>query len=318
MEFRDYYQSLGVARGASADEIKKAYRKLARKYHPDVSKEADAEARMREVNEAYAVLSDPEKRAAYDELGNRYGAGQEFQPPPDWGAGFEFSGDGGGGAGMHDEAFSDFFSSLFGRAGRARGPGGAGGAGAHRMRGGDHHARILIDLSDVYEGATRAITLRGARLDDAGRVVTDERVLNVRIPKGLAEGQQIRLAGQGAPGFGGGPAGDLYLEVQFRPDPRYRVQGRDVYETVPVAPWEAALGATIEVPTPSGRVQVTVPAGSQTGRKLRLKGRGIPGDPPGSLYLQLEVVLPPADSEKARKLYETMARELAFDPRRHT
>jgi curved DNA-binding protein len=184
------------------------------------------------------------------------------------------------------------------------------------MRGGDHHARILIDLADVYEGATRAITLRGARVDDSGRVVTDQRVLNVRIPKGLAEGQQIRLAGQGAPGLAGGPPGDLYLEVQFRPDARYRVQGRDVHETVPVAPWEAALGATIEVPTPSGRVQVTVPAGSQTGRKLRLKGRGIPGDPPGSLYLHLEVVLPPADTDKARKLYETMARELAFDPRR--
>jgi len=313
MEFRDYYQTLGVARGASTDEVKKAYRKLARKYHPDVSKESDAEARMREVNEAYAVLSDPEKRAAYDELGNRYGAGQEFQPPPDWGAGFEFSG-AGGGPGMRDEAFSDFFSSLFGRAGRGRG---AGGAGARRMRGSDHHARILVDLADVYGGATRAITLRGARLDDAGRVVTEERVLDVRIPKGLAEGQQIRLAGQGAPGLGGGPPGDLYLEVQFRPDPRYRIQGRDVFETIPVAPWEAALGATIEVPTPSGRVQVNVPAGSQTGRKLRLKGRGIPGDPPGSLYLQLEVVLPPADDETARKLYETMARELAFDPRRH-
>lgn len=313
MEFRDYYQTLGVARGASTDEVKKAYRKLARKYHPDVSKESDAEARMREVNEAYAVLSDPEKRAAYDELGNRYGAGQEFQPPPDWGAGFEFSG-AGGGPGMRDEAFSDFFSSLFGRAGRGRG---AGGTGAHRMRGSDHHARILVDLADVYGGSTRAITLRGARLDDAGRVVTEERVLDVRIPKGLAEGQQIRLAGQGAPGLGGGPPGDLYLEVQFRPDPRYRIQGRDVFETIPVAPWEAALGATIEVPTPSGRVQVNVPAGSQTGRKLRLKGRGIPGDPPGSLYLQLEVVLPPADDETARKLYETMARELAFDPRRH-
>ncbi|RPH61930.1 MAG: J domain-containing protein [Burkholderiales bacterium] len=312
MEFRDYYRSLGVERGASADEIKKAYRKLARKYHPDVSKEPDAERRMREINEANAVLSDPEKRAAYDELGNRYGAGQEFQPPPDWGAGFEFSG--AGGPETHDEAFSDFFSSLFGRAGRARGAAG----GAHRMRGGDHHARILIDLADVYDGATRAITLRGARLDDAGRPVTEQRVLNVRIPKGLAEGQQIRLAGQGAPGIGGGPPGDLYLEVQFRPDPRYRVQGRDVNETVPVTPWEAALGATIEVPTPSGRVQVTVPAGSQTGRKLRLKGRGIPGNPPGSLYLQLEVVLPPADTEKARKLYETMARDLAFDPRRHT
>lgn len=313
MEFRDYYQTLGVARGASTDEVKKAYRKLARKYHPDVSKESDAEARMREVNEAYAVLSDPEKRAAYDELGNRYGAGQEFQPPPDWGAGFEFSG-ADGGPGMRDEAFSDFFSSLFGRAGRGRG---AGGAGARRMRGSDHHARILVDLADVYGGSTRAITLRGARLDDAGRVVTEERVLDVRIPKGLAEGQQIRLAGQGAPGLGGGPPGDLYLEVQFRPDPRYRIQGRDVFETIPVAPWEAALGATIEVPTPSGRVQVNVPAGSQTGRKLRLKGRGIPGDPPGSLYLQLEVVLPPADDETARKLYETMARELAFDPRRH-
>jgi curved DNA-binding protein len=310
MEFRDYYQTLGVARGAPVDEIKKAYRKLARKYHPDVSKEADAERRMREVNEAYAVLSDPEKRVAYDELGNRYGAGQEFQPPPDWGAGFEFSGSGAPGD-MHDESFSDFFSSLFGRAGRGRGA-----AGAQRMRGGDHHARILIELADVYEGATRAITLRGARVDDSGRVVTDQRVLNVRIPKGLAEGQQIRLAGQGAPGLAGGPPGDLYLEVQFRPDPRYRVQGRDVHETVPVAPWEAALGATIEVPTPSGRVQVSVPAGSQTGRKLRLKGRGIPGDPPGSLYLQLEVVLPPADTDKARKLYETMARELAFDPRR--
>jgi len=311
MEFRDYYQSLGVARGASADEIKKAYRKLARKYHPDVSKEADAEARMREVNEAYAVLSDPEKRTAYDELGNRYGAGQEFQPPPDWGTGFEFTGR--GGPEMHDEAFSDFFSSLFGHPGRARG---AGRAGVHRMRGSDHHARIMIDLADVYEGATRAITLRGARLDDAGHVVADERVLNVRIPKGLAEGQQIRLAGQGAPGIGGGPAGDLYLEVQFRPDPRYRIQGRDVYATLPVAPWEAALGATVEAPTPSGRVQVSVPAGSQAGRKLRLKGRGIPGDPPGSLYLELAVVLPPADSDKARKLYEQMARELAFDPRR--
>jgi len=309
MEFRDYYRTLGVERGASAEEVKKAYRKLARKYHPDVSKEADAERRMREVNEAYAVLSDPAKRAAYDELGNRYGAGQEFQPPPDWGAGFEFSGP--GEAGTHDEAFSDFFSSLFGRMGRGRGA-----AGAHRMRGGDHHARIVIDLADVYEGTTRAITLRGARLDDAGRVVTEQRVLDVRIPKGLAEGQQIRLAGQGAPGVGGGPPGDLYLEVRCRTDPRYRVQGRDVHETVPVAAWEAALGATIEVPTPSGPVQVDVPAGSQTGRKLRLKGRGIPGDPPGSLYLQLEVVLPPADTDKARRLYETMARELAFDPRR--
>ncbi|MCL4183286.1 MAG: DnaJ domain-containing protein [Burkholderiaceae bacterium] len=307
MEFQDYYKSLGVERDASADEIKKAYRKLARRYHPDVSKEADAERRMRELNEAYAVLSDPGKRAAYDGLGNRYGAGQEFQPPPDWGAGFEFSGFDDGAT--PDDAFSDFFASLFGRpGGRSRG--------AQRMRGNDQRARIVIDLADAYQGATRTITLSGAQHDAAGHVVARQRTLDVRIPKGLAEGQQIRLAGQGNPGLGGGPPGDLYLEVHFRRDGRYRVEGRDVHATVPVAPWEAALGATIEVPTPSGTVQVTIPAGSQNGRKLRLKGRGIPGDPPGSLYFELQVVLPPADTDKARKLYETMAREFAFDPRR--
>lgn len=311
MEFHDYYQSLGVSKAASADEIKKAYRRLARKYHPDVSKEADAERRMREVNEAYAVLSDPEKRAAYDALGERHRAGQEFQPPPDWGAGFEFSGAGPAGADAGE--FSDFFASLFGRM-----PRGGARAGTHRMRGNDHHARVMVDLHDVYHGSTRPISLRAARLDESGHVVTEERLLQVQIPKGLVEGQQIRLAGQGGPGIGGGAAGDLYLEVHFSPDPRYRVQGRDVYQTVPVAPWEAALGAEIEVPTPSGAVQVRVPAASQAGRKLRLKGRGIPGEPPGSLYLELAVVLPPADTEKARRLYETMAQEMAFDPRRAT
>lgn len=310
MEFRDYYQTLGVSRTAQADEIKKAYRKLARKYHPDVSKEPDAAERMIELNEAYAALSDPEKRAAYDALGNRYGAGQEFQPPPDWNAGFEFTDDGQAGAGAED--FSEFFSNLFGRARRGAA------AGEHRMRGADHHARILVDLHDAYHGATRSISLRGARVDESGRVVPEERVLNVRIPKGIREGQQIRLAGQGSPGLAGGSPGDLYLEVHFTPDARYRVEGRDVYAAVPVAPWEAALGAEIEVPTPSGPVQVAVPAGSQTGRKLRLKGRGIPGDPPGSLYLELQLVLPAADTERARELYKTMAREMAFDPRRAT
>lgn len=307
MEFKDYYQVVGVEKSAPADEIKKAYRKLARKYHPDVSKEADAEKRMKEVNEAYAVLSDPEKRAAYDQLGSRWQTGQDFQPPPGWDAGFEFSGDGAHGAQAAD--FSDFFASLFGRAGRDSG------TGDYQMRGGDHHAKILIDLSDAYHGATRTITLRAAKLDASGHVVTEERTLNVQIPKSVKEGQHIRLAGQGSPGMGGGPAGDLYLEVHFSPDPRYRVEGRDVYETVPVAPWEATLGASIEVPTPSGNVQVKVPAGSQAGRKLRLKGRGIPGNPPGDLYLVLEVVLPPADTDKARQIYQTMARELAFNPR---
>ena len=310
MEFRDYYQILGVAKTATADEIKKAYRKQARKYHPDVSKEADAETRMKEVNEANAVLSDPEKRAAYDQAGSRYRPGQEFQPPPDWGTGFEYSGDGAHGFyGDQSAEFSDFFSSLFGQAGGGRG------AGEHRARGGDHHAKVMIELADAYHGATQTITLRAARLDPAGHVVTEERTLKVQIPKGVKEGQHIRLAGQGSPGFGGGAAGDLYLEVHFRPDPRYRVDGRDVHETVPVTPWEAALGATIEVPTPAGSLRVNVPPGSQAGRKLRLKERGIPGKPPGDLYLVLEVVLPPAATDKARQLYETMAREMDFNPR---
>lgn len=309
MEFRDYYQILDVAKTATAEEIRKAYRKQARKYHPDVSKEPDAEMRMKEVNEANAVLSDPEKRAAYDQAGSRYRPGEEFQPPPDWGTGFEFSGDGARGAYGDSAEFSDFFSSLFGQAGGGRG------AGEHRARGGDHHAKVMIELADAYNGAIQTITLRAARLDPAGHVVTEERTLKVQIPKGVREGQHIRLAGQGSPGFGGGAAGDLYLEVHFRPDPRYRVEGRDVHESLPVTPWEAALGATIEVPTPAGSVRVNVPPGSQTGRKLRLKERGIPGKPHGDLYLVLEVVLPPAATDKARQLYETMAREMDFNPR---
>ncbi|MFC5473421.1 DnaJ C-terminal domain-containing protein [Paraherbaspirillum soli] len=303
MEFKDYYQTLGVDKSASPDEVKKAYRKLARKYHPDVSKEANADTRMKEVNEAYAVLSDPEKRVAYDQLGSGYRAGQEFQPPPDWDAGFEFSGADAGDA-------SDFFANLFGHVGRGKH------ARSYQMRGEDHHAKILIDLADAYHGMVRPLTLQAAQIDARGQVVTKERTLNVKIPKGVKEGQHIRLSGQGGPGVGGAAPGDLYLEVHFKPNPRYRVEGRDVYEKTPVAPWEAAIGATIEVPTPGGKVQVTVPAGSQSGRKLRLKGRGIPGDPPGDFYLVLDVVLPPATSERGRQIYETMAREMAFDPRR--
>ncbi len=314
MEFKDYYQVLGVSKTADADEIKKAFRKLARKYHPDVSKEPDAAARMTALNEANAVLSDPEKRSAYDTLGSRHQAGQDFRAPPDWNAGNEYSG-----AGMRDaeaQGFSDFFANLFGDSIRSAGGGRSQGrSGAQQMRGDDHHANVVIDLADAYSGATRAIKLRAARLDESGHVVNDERTLNVSIPKGLKAGQHIRLAGQGNAGFGGGAAGDLFLEVSFAHDPRYRVDGRDVIEPMPLAPWEAALGATIEMATPSGSVQVKVPAGSQTGGKLRLKGRGIPGDPAGDLYLEMTVVLPPADSEKAKALYETMAREMPFNPR---
>jgi curved DNA-binding protein len=305
MEFKDYYKILGVERTATADDIKGAYRKLARKYHPDVSKEPGAEARFKEIGEAYKVLHDPEKRAAYDQLGARWQPGQEFTPPPDWGAGFEFT----RGTVSPEEAveFSDFFSSLFGQFGRQ--------AQSARAPGEDHHAKIFIELEDAYTGATRGITLRAPQLDAQGRVVLRERTLNVQIPKGLREGQLIRLAGQGAAGIGGAPPGDLYLEVHFALHSLYRVEAGDVFLTLPLTPWEAALGATVNAPTPTGAVEVKIPPGSQSGRKLRLKGRGIPGQPAGDLYLVLEVVLPPADTESAQRIYHTMARELAFNPR---
>ena len=309
MRFKDYYATLGVERGASEDEIKRAFRKLARKHHPDVSKATDAAARMQELNEAYDVLRDPEKRAAYDQIGQGRQGGQEFSPPPGWDAGFEFSGAPGGGADFG--AHSDFFEALFGAAQRGGGRARHGGA----ARGEDHHARIMIPLEDAFHGATRTLTLRSPELDASGHVVLRERQLSVKIPKGIRAGQQIRLAGQGTPGFGGAAAGDLYLEVQFEPHRRYRVDGRDIFMTLRVAPWEAALGAAVPVRTPEGAVELNVPAGSQGGRKLRLRGRGIPGNPPGDLYAVLEIVLPAATSDQARALYTQMATELAFDPR---
>lgn len=312
MEFKDYYRSLDVSREATADEIKKAFRRQARRYHPDVSREPDAEARMKEVNEAFAVLSDPEKRAAYDQLGRRFHAGQDFRPPPDWDAGFEFSGP--GHAGPEAADFSDFFSELFGNR-MGRGAGARGGHARHR-RGEDHHAKIQLDIEDAYQGATRSVTLNTPQVDALGRVAMAERTLKVRVPKGVHAGQVIRLNGQGSAGQGGGANGDLYLEVHFKPHPHFRVDGRDVYANLPVAPWEAALGASIKAELPDGTVELRVPEGSQSGRKLRLKGRGIPGIPAGDLYLVLEVVLPPATSPRARQLYQNMAREFAFDPRR--
>jgi curved DNA-binding protein len=307
MEFKDYYQALGVPRDAPVEDIKKAYRKLARKYHPDVSKEKDAEARMKEVNEAYAVLSDPEKRAAYDQVGKGYQPGQDFRPPPDWDAGFEFSGRGYSGAEAAD--FSDFFSELFGRMG--------GRHGAAQAHGGDHHARIALNIEDAFTGATQQISLRVPKIDPDGRVTLDTRTLNVKIPKGIREGQIIRLAGQGDPGLGEGKHGDLLLEVQFRGHPRYRVDGRDLLVTLPVAPWEAALGAVVPVELPESTLKVRIPAGAQSGKQLRVRGRGIPSDPPGDLLLEIKIVLPEASTPKAKELYETMARELAFDPRAH-
>ena len=327
MRYKDYYQVMGVARDASQEDIKRAYRKLARKYHPDVSKEKDAEERFKELQEANEVLKDPEKRAAYDQLGANWRAGQDFRPPPDWGKGFEFSrgrGPGGGAEGLG--GFSDFFAELFGErspfgGGMHGGPHGGPGAGAGRRgRGGfaaagqDHVAKVEIDLEDAFHGGSRTIELRSPEMTADGHVVMKPRTLRVTIPVGVTDGQQIRLAGQGSPGIGGGPAGDLFLEVNLRPHARFKAEGRDVTLTLPVAPWEAALGETVAVPTLGGPVDMKLPAGARSGQKLRLRGRGLPGASPGDQFVVLEIVLPP-DSPRAREFFEQMKRELPFDPR---
>ena len=314
MKFKDYYEALGVERGATQDEIKQAYRKQARKYHPDVSKLPDAEAHFKEINEANEVLRDPEKRAAYDQMGTNYRAGQDFQPPPGWDAGFEFRGRGDEAGADVDFDPSDFFEALFGR--HARQAGGHARASGRKAGGEDHHAKVLIDLEDAYRGARRSITLRVPTVDAQGHVTLEERHLDVNIPKGIRAGQHLRLAGQGGPGFGGGPAGDLFLEIEFNPHPRFRVDGRDVYLDLALAPWEAALGASVDVPAPDGSLQLSVPPGSGAGRKLRLKGKGIPGQPPGDLYAVLTIALPPADSARAREAYAAMAKAFdGFNPR---
>ena len=290
MRFKDYYETLGVARDASQDDVKRAYRRLARKFHPDVSKEANAESRFKEVGEAYEVLKDPEKRAAYDRFGKDWKHGQEFRPPPDWERQFNF----GGGGFSGTSGFSDFFETLFGHGGARGGP--------VRARGGDQSTKLEIPIEDAYRGATRNITLRG-------------RTLSVRIPRGITEGRRIRLSGQGGAGAAGGPAGDLYLTVAYAAHPLFRAEGRDVHLKLPVAPWEAALGATVAVPTLGGKVDLKVPRGTRAGRTLRLKGRGLPGRPNGDQYVALEIVVPPADTPEAEALYRKMAESMDFDPR---
>ena len=306
MEFKDYYATLGVDRTATQAEIKRAYRKLARRYHPDVSKEPDAEARFKEVAEAHEALIDPERRAAYDEIGRRHASGQPFEPPPGWDSGFEFSGRGEP-DGRHGDAadFSAFFESLFGR-----------GARSAAEQGGDHHAKVDIELLDAYRGARRTIVLRVPVVGADGRAVLQERRLEVGIPKGVREGQHLRLAGQGAAGHGGAPAGDLYLEIRFLPHPLFRLDGRDIRFDLPVTPWEAALGATVTAPTPEGPVQLTIPPGSPPGRTLRLKGKGLPGTPPGDLHAVLVIDLPAAVSESQKQAYAALARAFPdHDPR---
>lgn len=315
MDYKDYYKILGVDPGASAQDIKKAFRRLARKYHPDLSKDPDSATRMAEINEANTVLSDPEKRAAYDQLSAEpsaaHGAHDGFRPPPHWDEQHAFHQNGG----ADGEGYSDFFDQLFGRSAYAR-QSHAHGQPPPDRKGRDHHAVIELDLEDSYHGAQRSLQVRSATLDAQGQPHERMRELQVTIPKGVKEGQLIRLAGHGSPGLGHGPAGDLLLEVRFRPDARWYAKDKDVYQHVPVAPWEAALGGPLEVRTLAGTLEVNVPAGWKKGRKLRLRGKGLPANPPGDMYLLLEIALPPASDEAGRKAYEAFSQAFAhFDAR---
>ncbi|MET1116045.1 MAG: DnaJ C-terminal domain-containing protein [Comamonas sp.] len=297
MDYKDYYKILGVDKTASAQDIKKAYRRLARKHHPDLSQNPEAAHQMAELNEANTVLSDPEKRAAYDQLGAE-GLRNGFNPPPHWDETHAFRPNGG----ADSEEFSDFFDQLFGRSAYHRQTHARGQTPPDR-KGQDQHAVIELDLQDSYRGTQRSLQVRSTTLDAQRQPMDKTRELQVTIPKGVKEGQLIRLAGHGGPGLGHGPPGDLLLEVRFRPDPRWHAKERDVYQHVPIAPWEAALGGPIEVHTLAGTLEVNVPAGWKKGRKLRLRGKGLPGATPGDMYLLLEVVLPPADDEASRNAY---------------
>ncbi len=311
MEYKDYYKILGVDRGATKAAIKRAYQKLARKYHPDVSKEPDAEAHFKEVNEAYQVLKDPKSRQSYDQLGSGWQQGQEFHPPPGWH--FEFSQEGFDPQQMDLGGFSDFFSSIFG----ARGSSGSYGSGYResQLRGSDLHTRIQLNLEDAYGGTQRTLSLQTEHQASHGQSAPGVRQLSVHIPKGICEGQQIRLPKQGGVGIGGGPQGDLFLEVTFAPHPYFHAEGRNIYLDLPITPWEAALGARLKIPTLGGSVMITIPVGVKSGHKLRLKGRGLPGQTAGDQIVTLRIETPPASSPAATELYHQMAKTMPFNPR---
>ncbi|WP_298864122.1 DnaJ C-terminal domain-containing protein [uncultured Sulfitobacter sp.] len=305
MDYKDYYKALGVERSSSDKEIKAAYRKGARKYHPDINTGPDAEAKFKEISEAYEVLKDPERRAAYDQLGQEPPQGQgQYRPPPDWDSGYSFSEGGPHG----DTDFSDFFETLF-----RRQAGAAPGAGAGR--GADSHGKIEITLEDAYRGAERTLSLRSPVVGPNGTVSLQDRKIAVRVPKGIAQGQHIRLAGQGVQGQGG--AGDLFLEVSFAPHPVFRAEGKDLFLDLPVTPWEAALGGHVVMPTPDGQVDLSIPKNARSGQKLRLKGKGLPGAPAGNIYATLKIVNPDATTQEARAFFEKMAKEMPFNPRAH-
>lgn len=311
MEFKDYYKIMGVDENATADDIKKAYKRLARKYHPDVSKEKDAEQRFKDVGEAYEVLKDPEKRREYDQL-RAYGGGSgQFTPPPGWnrGGGYER-------ADFGAEGFSDFFEAMFRRGGGfSRHDFGDGGA-QMRMRGEDTHVELPLFLEEAFKGTEKTVELRVPEIDERGLRTQRTRKLKIKIPPGSSEGSVLRIKGQGGSGFGGGENGDLLATVRLAPHPLYTVEGKNLTLIAPVTPWEAALGGKLTVPTLKGRTLVTLPANSQNGAKLRLSGQGLPGMPPGDLFVVLKIVVPPNVTEGARTHYEKLAKEYAgFNPR---
>ena len=302
MQYKDYYKIMDVPKNATQDEIKRAHRKLARKYHPDVSKEVNAEQKFKEVGEAYEVLKDPQKRAAYDRMGGEWQHGQSFTPPPDWGAGFEFSSK--TFTGGDSRGFSEFFESLFGKTRPSA---------FHRTdnrqfftQSNDQYSKLLIDLEESYKGVTRSISLQVPEINKDGAIVHKLHTLRVKIPKGVISGQRIRLAAQGGVGEQG-RHGDLFLEITLRQHRLFKVDGRDVFLELPTTPWEAALGTTLKVPTLGGQVELKIPAGSQSGNKLRLKGRGLPSKEPGNQYVVIKVLIPRAENEEQKVFYENMA-----------
>ncbi len=306
----DYYKLLGVNRDINDADLKKAYRKLARKYHPDVSKEANAEEKFKDIQLAYDVLRDPEKRKLYDQFGDQWQAAKQakdqgFDPSAagrhqHHAHGFDF---GGGDA-------EDILSSMFG-----------GGFGQRRqstrkMKGQDLHAKVAINLEDAYQGGQHTLQVAVPEMDAEGHMTQKPKALKVKIPAGVTAGQQIRLTAQGAPGMHGGPAGDLYIEIQFKPHAFFTPEKADIYLTLPIAPWEAALGAKIKVPTLGGAVELNIPAGAKSGQKMRLKGRGLPAKIAGDQYCLLQIQTPAADNEKSSAFYQEMQKQFAFNPRK--
>ena len=315
MKYKDYYQILGISRNATQDEVKKAYRKLARQYHPDISKESGAEAKFKEIGEAYEVLKDPEKRKAYDQLG-RYQPGQEFRPPPDWEESFgpgtryyEFSGGDLGG-------FSDFFFGLFG-SGMGRQASARPSRAHFSINGQDFETNIQIDLEEAYRGTMRTMQMEVPEITPDGGIKRTPKNITVRIPKGATDGQRLRVKGKGGKGLQGGHDGDLYLTISIKPHRTFRVNGHDLYVTLPVAPWEAALGAKIEIPAVEQKILLTIKPGAQSGQKLRITGKGLPKPKGGfgDLYAVLQIANPSTLTATEKSLYETLAKSSSFNPR---